>query len=136
MIQVALNGATGIAFALDDDGDIRLVNVPGGGVDIALVEGQGEVEQAIRIRLQTRISEDPISPEVGLPVDQLVGLYTPEYISAIITQALLRDPRVKGIATMDIKLPDENRANRIGEVSFTVKLISGESLAITDIFGV
>lgn len=113
-----------------------LKQVPGGGIDFDLVDGREEVEQAIRLRLQTRLGEDILSPQVGVPFHDLVGIFNPTLISALITQSLVRDPRIENISGMTITLPEENRATRIAEVSFTVKLKGGDALTISDIFGV
>lgn len=129
-------GTTGIALALDAAGDIMLTTNENGGIDFKLVDGRLEVEQAIRICLQTRLGEDTLSPQVGLPFHEMVGIFNPTFIAAIITQALVTDPRIQSVESVEVVLPDEGRATRIAEVSFTVKLLGGDALSVTEIFGV
>lgn len=131
-----VTGTSGKAITLDATGDIVIEDITDGGTTPSVVEQAREVEQALRIRLSTRLGEDPISPTVGLPISEMIGIFNPDFIAAAIRRCVMQEPRVDSIGPISVTLPDENRATRRAEVSFSVKLKGGEEINLRRIFGV
>lgn len=87
-----------------------------------LLVGNQEIEQAIAIRLMTRLGEDPIEPTMGLPVKTIIAANNDAYTEAAIRACIKQDPRVDSVPTIQLTHRPEAR---ILEVSFKVLLKDG-----------
>lgn len=91
---------------LDDTGDISLTNN-----DLDEVSDDEELEQSIKIILQTRLSEFEPADELGLDPGNMYGKgINKEYLSTDISDAITeQEPRVASITSIQIGEPDEDR---------------------------
>lgn len=130
-----LHGYSGFAFALDGDYDLRLTTDENGVIDFATVEDRDEVEQAVKLRISTRKGEDPFDADVGVRFWAIIGIFNPDFIDAELRRAVLSEPRVEAVTNIIVTLPEANRAQRIAEVSVSVKVKGGEELTVEGLYG-
>lgn len=120
--------SVGLAIEMDNDGDLVLQTNEGGGIDLALIEGILEVQQAIEIRLRTIRGEDPFFPLVGLPIREIIGLFNPSFIEAVVRQTILQDRRVDRVGTITIDL---KRETRTATVRAEITLKTGDEIDVS-----
>lgn len=125
----------GKAFALDQVGDLQLTNNDAGNTDIKMVEGPREVAQALVIRLRTRRQEDPLNPNTGLPIPEMMGIFEPGLLNTILQSELSKDGRIKSIPNIESGFEDEAaRHERAIQAVAEVRLIDNEAVNIVERF--
>jgi len=103
----------GTSIQLDHDYDLQLSAQPDGKRTLTLVGGRDELEQSLRIRLLTRLGEDPFAPDVGLPLRRMIQSGAPEYIEGNIQRCLLADPRVLSASALVTSRDGLTRTNTV-----------------------
>lgn len=123
----------GIAVKLDVDGDIVLETDSYGNIDFQLVEGSDEVAQALTIRLRTFLGEDRVEPTMGIPWDRVIAVFTPELVSSLVTNSILKDPRVKTVGEIT---STNDPVDRVLTMEVPVTLKDGSTITLVEAFGV
>jgi hypothetical protein len=79
-----------------------VMDIAGGGKDVAYVEGIENLKQAMRTRLETILGENVLYPSLGLP--RIVGTGAPvvdaEIIRVLVSQAISADNRIANIGNV------------------------------------
>lgn len=146
------DAALGLSLALDDDFDLVVeatkAALPDAGTTLLsstessviptafkVIEGVEEVGQALRLRLATRLGEDRVSQDYGLPKAQMVGLFDPDFTAAAFRTCILQDPRVLDVPDVEVGYHDDtDRANRVVTVRCEVNLRDGTSFNFAEVF--
>lgn len=104
-----------------------------GVLDFVITEGREEAEQAIIIWLLTRQGTDQVDPQVGLPLDVMMGVRNVDFIEGVIKEALSLIPRIQEVGDMSANL--EAFTRRLN-VDLPVTLVDGTEITIAEAFGV
>ncbi|WP_341778589.1 hypothetical protein [Levilactobacillus sp. HBUAS70063] len=91
---------------LDETGDFQLDNG-----DILTVSGDDELAQAVKIIIQSRLSEFEPAEELGISTDNMYGKnISTEYLATDISDAIMeQEPRVATVTSVQVGKPDEDR---------------------------
>lgn len=125
----------GRAFKLDQNGDLKLTENDAGFTEFDIVEGPNEVAQALVIRLRTRRGEDPLNPDTGLPIPQIMGIFDPPLLNTILRTEVSKDGRVASINNVESGFETrENRRTRSVQALGQVQLIDNSAVNIVERF--
>lgn len=124
----------GTAIKMDlRTGDLVTKTNSDGVLDLVITDGREETEQAILLWLTTRLGSDQVNPEVGLPLDVMMGVRSPDFIEGVIKESLNRIPRIKEVGQMSSTL---EAATRRLNLNLPITLVDGSRITIEEAFGV
>ncbi|WP_240415034.1 DUF2634 domain-containing protein [Paenibacillus periandrae] len=104
------------------DGDLVFTNGT-----MQLVDGNEEIAQAVRIELLTFKKEWFLDSRMGVDYYGVILMKQPNYeaIRAELVQAILREPRIRSVDSLDV---DFDRAARNLKVTFKATTRSGQAI--------
>lgn len=124
--------SVGLSFKVDRDGDLSLSTDSDGNVTVDLIEGVFETQQALQLRLKQIRGGDVLHPSHGLPITQLIGPISPEYVLSVLLRELSKDGRVLDASG---GLGGFSRASRILNIDISVVLKDGSVVNISEDLG-
>jgi hypothetical protein len=102
-----------LAFLIDGDGDTVMRADASGALDLVLVEDDEEVVQSLRLALLTRLGEDILHPDIGLPLDRIAAIGDATYAAGTVARSILQDDRIASASDVEADFPsEEDRAIR------------------------